>query len=276
MGLGIPFNLDINLFYRVYVGVTSVDIGMSLICAIILYGIFFYQHIREGEGPLFRSNKLLFWAPLLIWGAGFLSFYNASSPELVVLELVRLSMLFLIFFIIMNLRSRDQITTFAVSLAIGVIMEGVIAYYQFKTGRPLGLAVVGEKLAPAGFGYLTRAGGTIGHPNIMAYYFEMLIPFTLAMFMAEERASLKALYLVATATGLLGIYTTMSRGSWITIPVSLPLVFIVMYSRKLVQARSWALFVPGLLIASLLLFLLSLSSSTASVSRTLPRGRGYR
>ena len=256
LGLGIPFNLDINLFYRVYVGVTSVDIGMTLICAVILYALFFYQHVREGEGPLFRYNKLLVWAPLLYIGAGFLSFYNASSPTLVVLELVRLAMLFLILFIIMNLRKREQLTTFLISLAIGVIMESAIAYYQFKTGRALGLSVVGETLAPIGYGYHTRAGGTIGHPNIMAYYFEMLVPLMLAMLMAEERGWLKAFYLAATIAGLVGMYTTQSRGSWITIPLSLPLVFIVMYSRRLRQARSWAMLVPGLLITALLFLLI--------------------
>ena len=90
----------------------------------------------------------------------------------------------------------------------------------------------------------------------MAYYFEMLIPFMFAMFLAEERAVLRLLYLVATAIGLGGLYTTQSRGSWITIPVSLPLVFIVMYARKLRQARSWALLVPGLLITALVFFLI--------------------
>ena len=256
LGLGIPFNLDINLFYRVYVGVTSVDIGISLLCAIILYGLFFYEHTREGEGPLFRYNRLLLWAPLLYMGAGLLSFYNAGSPELVVLELVRLAMLFLIFFIIMNLRTKGQITTFVVSLAVGIIMEGLIAYYQFKTGRVLGLRVLGEQLAPVGLGYLTRAGGTIGHPNIMAYYFEMLVPFMFAMFLAEEKLFIRLFYLVATLSGMFGIYATQSRGSWITIPVSLPLVFIVMYARKLTQARSYAILAPGLFIAALAFFLI--------------------
>ncbi len=251
LGLGIPFNLDVNLFYRAYVGVTSVDIGVTLLCAFILYVIFWYQHGRAASGPLFRYDKYLLWAPILYMMAGCLSFYNASSLELVVLELVRLTMLFLIFFIIMNLKGKEQISTFIFSLALGLILESAIAFYQFRTGQALGLTVLGERLAPVYWSFLTRAGGTIGHPNVMAYYFEMLIPFTFAMFLVEERAFLKLFYLIAAVAGMVGIITTMSRGAWITLPLSLPLVFFVVYAKKLAQPRAYAYLIPGLFLVTL-------------------------
>lgn len=240
LGLGIPFNLDINLFYRAYLGVTSVDIGVSLLCAIALYILFFYEHITKRTQVLFRYNRTLFWAPILYMMSGFLSFYNASSPELVVLELVRLAMLFVIFFIVMNLRDRQEIMTFVLVLSIGVVLQACIAYYQYKTGRVIGLGAFGERalVTTQTIGFTaSRATGTIGHPNILAYYFEMLVPLMFAMFLAEERGWLKFWYLLALVAGLGGLATTLSRGGWLTVPVSLPLVFIAAYRPRFTRQK---------------------------------------
>jgi putative inorganic carbon (HCO3(-)) transporter len=255
LGLGIPFNLDVNLFLRPYVGVASVDIGVSLLCAMALYVLFFYEHVTKHTEVLFRYNRSLFWAPLLYMMAGFLSFYNAASPELVILELVRLTMLFLIFFIIMNLRNKEQIATFVLSLSIGIVFEALIVFYQYTTGRALGLGVLGEKLYPLQLGYMTRAGGTIGHPNLLGYYFEMLVPLMLAMSIVEEKGLRKLWYMVAALCGLLGMIATMSRGSWITVPISLPLVFFVAYGRRLTQTKTYMFLLPGVLAVLILFFL---------------------
>jgi O-antigen ligase len=258
LGLGIPFNLDINLFYRPYVGVTSVDIGITLLCAIALYILFFYDHMTKQTQVLFRYNRTLFWAPILYMLAGFLSFYNASSPELVVLELIRLAMLFVIFFIIMNLRDRREITTFVFVLSIGVVLQACIAYYQYKTGRSLGLGAFGERALvttqTVGF-IVSRATGTIGHPNILAYYFEMLVPLMFAMFLAEERGWLRFWYLLALMCGLGGLVTTLSRGGWLTVPVSLTLVFIAAYRPKFTRVKMHGFLAFGLICGVLFLSL---------------------
>lgn len=255
LGLGIPFNLDVNLFLRTYVGVASVDIGVSFVCAIVLYVLFFYEYVTKRTQVLFRYNRILFWAPLLYMMAGFVSFYNAGSPELVLLELVRQAMLFLIFFIIMNLRNKEQIATFVLSLSIGIVVEALIAFYQYRTGQALGLGVLGERLFPLGAGYMTRAGGTIGHPNLLGYFFEMLVPLMLAMSIVEEKGLRKLWYMAAALCGLLGMLATMSRGSWITVPISLPLVFFVAYGKRLTQPKTYMFLLPGVLAVLLVFFL---------------------
>jgi O-antigen ligase len=253
LGLGIPFNLDVNLFLRPYVGVASVDIGVSLLCAIALYILFFFEYVTNRTQVLFRYNRNLFWAPLLYMMAGFLSFYNAGSPVLVILELVRLAMLFLIFFIIMNLRNKEQIATFVLSLSLGIVFEALIALYEFKTGHALGLRVLGE--SPFGLEAGTRAGGTIGHPNLLGYYFEMLVPLMVAMSIVEEKGLRKLWYIAVAFCGLLGMLTTMSRGAWITVPISLPLVLLVSYGKRLMQTKTYMVLLPGVLAVLFLFFL---------------------
>ncbi|MBA4417137.1 MAG: hypothetical protein C0392_04405 [Syntrophus sp. (in: bacteria)] len=252
LALGIPFNIDVNLFYREYVGVTSLDIGLSLLSAIALFVLFFYEHYTSrGSGPAFRYNRTLLWAPILYMMSGLLSLYNATSNELAVLELVRLAMLFVIFFVVMNMRDRKLINTFIVTLSITVVLQTLIAYYQYKTGQVLGLGVLGERdLGTREVWYAgSRASGTIGHPNILAYYFEILIPFMFAMFLVEENRWLRLWYLIVTVAGLFGIMTTLSRGGWASVPVSMAVVFLTLIRHRLKGVRS----IVGLFMISMLL-----------------------
>ena len=272
-GLGIPFNLDVNLFLRPYIGVASVDIGVSLLCAIALFFLFYYEHVTKHTRVLFRYNRILFWAPLLYMMAAILSFYNAGSPELVLLELVRLAMLFLAFFVIMNLRNKEQIATFVFSLSIGIVAEALIAFYQYRTGQALGLGVLGEKVFPVELGYMSRAGGTIGHPNLLGYYFEMLVPLMLAMSIVEEKGLWKLWYMAATFCGLLGMIVTMSRGAWITVPISLPLVFFVAYGKRLTQTKTYMFLLPGVLAVLLVLFLFVLPTISHRLTFEDPAAR---
>jgi O-antigen ligase len=61
----------------------------------------------------------------------------------------------------------------------------------------------------------------------------------LAMFLVEERRLHRLLYFLAFIGGIGGLLTTLSRGGWITIPVSLPLVFLFAYRRRLAEARTY-------------------------------------
>ena len=85
---------------------------------------------------------------------------------------------------------------------------------------------------------ISRATGTIGHPNTLAYFFEILLPLTLAMTLIEKKTSLKIWYFVAFALGMVGIVTTLSRAAWLTLPVSLPLVFILTLRRRIFRAQT--------------------------------------
>ena len=259
LGLGIPFNLDVNLFYRKVVGVTSVDIGLTLLAALALFVLLAYSHYTlRAEGPVFRYNRRLVRASLLYIGCGFLSLYNARFVDLTVLELVRLTMLFFIFFMVMNLRDRGQVSIFVFTLSVGVVLQAAIAVYQYKTGQTLGLEAFGERgLGTAEIWYAgSRASGTIGHANILAYYFEILIPLMFAMFLVAEKMRQKIWYLLALVAGLVGIMTTLSRGGWMSLPVSLSLVFFCLIRRRVMESKYLSgLFVVAALLAVLAFFM---------------------
>jgi O-antigen ligase len=104
--------------------------------------------------------------------------------------------------------------------------------------------VLGEKsveLQDIGF-VANRASGTIGNPNILGYYFEILIPFVFALFVVEKRKFFKMIYLFSLLWGYAGIYATLSRGAWMTVPFSTALVFIIMFKDRLLRISTaiWA------------------------------------
>lgn len=258
LALGIPFNLDVNLLYRQYVGVTSIDIGVTLLSAFALFILFLYEHYTlKQSSSTFSSNKMLTWAILFYIGAGILSFYNAVSYELAMLELIRMLMLFFIFYVVMNLRTNHQVSFFIFFMSVGVVIEAIIAFIQYKTGRSLGLEVFGEKLARGGFEWATRTSGTIGHPNMLAYYFEILIPLMVAMFLVETRKLTKLWYGIVSIAGIIGIMTTLSRGGWLGLSIALPIVFIFLFSSKLKYLSTYIGIFAGIIVLTVLFVLIA-------------------
>ena len=235
---GIAFNLDYNFFYRDYVGVTSVDLSVSLLSLMVVFGFLVYDARLSYEGTYhFHVNAKIFYALMMYIGAGTLSIISAEHLDLSFLELARLVSLLFLMFVVMNLQDRKYIDILLLSLSVCVVLEAGIGLYQFKTGHTLGLHVFGEKeviLQDIGF-VARRATGTIGDPNIFGYFFEMLIPLMFAMFIVERRLWIKSWYAFASCMGCVGIYTTLSRGAWMTLPISVILVFLILFRGRFLR-----------------------------------------
>ncbi|MEM5777168.1 MAG: O-antigen ligase family protein, partial [Candidatus Aenigmatarchaeota archaeon] len=237
MAFGIPFNLDVNLFFRPYIGVTSVDIGITFLSCVALCVAFFYERIVSGM-KRFYSNKWIILTMLLYMGSGLLSLYNAASKELVVLELVRLTMLLIICYVVMNLEKKEYISVFILTLSVTVFLEFLLAFYQYKTGRLFGLYAFGETRYEFGVGYLqVRASGTFSHANGLAYFFEMTLPLLLAMVIVEDNGKLRLWYATAFVFGFVGLVITLSRGGWLATAISLPIVFLALYFKRLTEKK---------------------------------------
>jgi hypothetical protein len=249
--LGIPFNLDMNFYYsKTHIGGASgVDISLCFVCAAILYFVLFYENASVTNRFPFTSNRTLVSGQVIFMMAGVLSLINAYDAILVFCELIRLVVLFSFFYLVMNLRDERRLRVLVFFLSVGLLSQSVLAVYQYVTGSTLGLKIFGEQpLIEQYLGaMISRATGTIGHPNILAYYFEILIPFVFAMYLVEERSSLRLWYLVVAGVSLGGMYVTMSRAGWLTIPLSIPLVFFMLSNGRLISRRTVAQILVGVL-----------------------------
>ena len=59
-----------------------------------------------------------------------------------------------------------------------------------------------------------------------------------AMKLAERRLHIRFWYFAAFVAGLVGIYTTLSRGAWATLPVSLGVVYLIMFRGRYFQLKT--------------------------------------
>ena len=86
---------------------------------------------------------------------------------------------------------------------------------------------------------VSRAGGTLGHPNVLAYYLEILLPLVFALILVESRKKMLVYLLVTLGAGLAALIVTLSRLGWLTIPISFSIVFLVLFKGRLFRLSTF-------------------------------------
>lgn len=240
LALSIPLSPNINflLFPDHVGGAASVQVQVAGLVVLLFIAIA-VGRILTGRSPGWTTDWRIATALAAYIGIAAMSLINAFHPVFTVLELLRLAQLFVTFVIVSSLRERRSIDLFIGALAAGAIAQGAIALVQYATGRELGLHFFGEgALVEQNIGYVAqRATGTIGHPNQLAYYFEILIPVFFAMVFAHSSAVMRALCLLALLASIGGIMTTLSRAAWLSVPLSLGLVFATVVGTRIMSRR---------------------------------------
>lgn len=215
-------------------GAFGVTVTVVLIAATILLA----QQLVARRGVMLPVGLL--WPWFLFAAVGAASLLVAVDTRLVILELVRLALLLLIVVAVANLKP-EEVRPFLLFLALSVAVQASIAIAQFVTQRDLGLAFLGEEelaVETIEFRAQVRSTGTIGHPNILAYFFELLLPLMVAQVMAVRSAGERLVYLAALGLGLGGLLVTLSRAGWMTMALMLPLVVLLVGRRRLLTDRA--------------------------------------
>lgn len=253
LGLAIPFNLDLNLLYRPHVGgAPAITIALADLAAWGLLGLWALWRVRGQSPARFHASAALVWPTLLLILVGALSLVNAEDWQLVLFELLRLVKLLVLSLVVTNLRDDRQLRVLLSVLAVGALVQGGLAVIQYRWGVALGLGFLGEKaLVQQHLGYVvSRATGTIGHPNILAYFFELLLPLLLALALSFSGRFVRALSGIAFLAGLLGLAATLSRGAWIALPLPLAIVFVSLRWRRLLRPGTWLVLLAASLLAA--------------------------
>jgi O-antigen ligase len=234
-------------------GAAGITIGLNDVAAVLLLWGARRRPAAERAQPLW----LLLSGPLAFIAAGLASLHSAGDRALVGFELWRQALLLIAMLAAMTL-SEAQIRIALRILAASIVFQGVIACIQFATGADLGLGFLGEQAIveeQIDFAYQARAVGTIGHSNILAYFFEISLPLMLAMLLTERSTRDRLIYLAAIGAGLAGVLATLSRAAWIAVPLTMLPVFLHFYGRRLWRLRSAVLGMGALIAASIALTL---------------------
>ena len=180
-------------------GAAGITVGLNDIAAVLLIAGALRRRAVGVAGEPFALDWMLLSGPLLFMAAGALSIVNADDHALAVFELWRLALLVLALVAALNLSS-GQIVLALRLLAASVVLQGAFACLQVLKGAPLGLGFLGEQALveeEIDFAFQLRAVGTIGHSNILAYFFEITLPLMLALLLTVRGAWERLLYLAA-------------------------------------------------------------------------------
>ena len=260
-GIAFALSVDFSKSFALHVFtegqyVQNVGGAAGLTISAVFLGAVVLLVLRWVEGRAIQAP----WPYILPWAAfacvGMVTLPTAVDPSLVVWELIRIAMLLVILLAMANI-DPDELRRFLIFTAVAVGCQGAIATAQYVTGGTLGLSFLGEQdlqVESIGFEAVSRATGTIGNPNILAYYFELLLPPLLALGLARKdavgfpAAVVRLILLGALLAGLAGLGLTLSRAGWLTMGLILPCVFVVIAGRALLTR-------PGILLLVVLLLI---------------------
>jgi putative inorganic carbon (HCO3(-)) transporter len=197
---------------------------------------------------------------LLIWVLTLASNYDAVMPGVIKLStswLVLESWLIFLYFANNITTSRTVYHVVAALLLTG-FLQSVIGVLQHLTGSSLGLTFFGEPQSvlagPVGGEFISRVAGTIGHPNNLAGYLNMIIQINLALLFAPIARFYKKLLLPLLVLTGLTLVLTFSRGGWLAMGLGGAVTGYLCLAR-----RSYSRIIP-LLVSVTLVALLLVSS----------------
>ena len=164
------------------------------------------------------------WAILAFVGYAIVRCQQADLEYVARMELTRVLIYALLFFIVLNNVARQELTRLLCFILIFLAMAiAIYAVYQFATNSKY----VWHFIKPAAF--LRRGSGTYINPNHLAGLLEMLAPLGLAYTLTGRVGHLLRVFLGYSSLLLLaGIGVTVSRGGWAAIGVALSIFFILL------------------------------------------------
>lgn len=138
-----------------------------------------------------------------------------------------------------ELRSQDDLHVVLPVLVATVAIQGAIAVGQHLTGTTLGLEFFGAYDDPGlkaqtwrGLAERTRVGATIGHPNALALFFDLLLPLGFSLLFGPFQRHTRLLIASAIGLGTLGLVFTLSRGGLVATGLGCLLIFFVWLKQR--------------------------------------------
>lgn len=223
------------------------DFPLVLLTLLSLFQLLHHSH------PPKPSLQPLSWSIFYFLVAHLFSVIPASNPGLAWLEILRLlKMILFVWVSAYYINSRKKIVFVVNILMVMIIIQGLLAILQSVFSLSFGLGFLGEHefwTVSEGGTTIGRAGGTLGHANVLANFFEVLTPISLALAFSDVKGRLRLLAKVAVPLGIIGTFLTSSRAGWVALIIGLFLV-IAQFRRRVAKTRViFVVLIVGLVLA---------------------------
>ena len=161
---------------------------------------------------------------------------------------------------------RDAQTVRLIGFAFAgiLIMQGLIVLEQWLVGVIFTAENLGRTsvivTTRLGAGFLSRMAGTMSHPNVLAMYLNLMLPWVAFLFLVEKRALWRMLLMIAIVLALTALILSGSRGAWIGLALTIVVGFFL-WMRKQGKNPLVGLGVSALALLLLFSFLFAASSA---------------
>jgi O-antigen ligase len=180
----------------------------------------------------------------------------------------------IIFFIANYIRDRHSLRLLGYAFAAILITQGLIVMEQLFLGVIFTAENLGRNIAlqsAAGMETINRVAGTLGHPNNMAMYLDLIIPWVGFQLMSEKIATRRVYLGIALFLGLFAVLASGSRGAWLGLLFGC-FIAILLWYRKQGKSPVTALFI--LFISLSLLFVTLFAASNTFRTRLTSDDQG--
>ncbi len=223
--LSIPFEFNIHLAYREYVGTfNGILFTITDIALFFLIMIWLYQLASD------KTEKIRFYPQVTIpilffYMTNFFSLTNSPDMNLSFFSIVQnLKTVILFFFIANKVRDKAMLQMIFKFLMICLIVEGLFCILQFITKTNFTIAF---KVVESAGDDIFRIGGTTGSPNVTASYLASMISIPLLFLIMNDNQESKLLPLLSAGIGLIAFILTQTRGAWISFIVGIFFFFLL-------------------------------------------------
>ncbi|MBF0551171.1 MAG: O-antigen ligase family protein [Deltaproteobacteria bacterium] len=220
---------------------------LLLISHVPLAALFFIELTGGRAGPSYSSSssdtsKKSLVSLAGLFSAGVISVIMARSRLYGVFDLFALvTSIALFFYVSRYIRNTREIHLLVSGLIYTTLLQAIIAIGQYLTSSSLGLDFFGAQeimQGYAGLASISRSAGTMGHPNSLAIYFDLLLPLFLTYLFYLKKGGTRMFLAVAFMLCLFGLFVTMSRGGLFCTSVALALILVLTWRKQVGIARA--------------------------------------
>lgn len=218
-----------------------------IVVGIVMAGILFYQYFKKKQGLRFENAFyfLFFYAMFVAMSALFSSYkywvvrgsYELFEPVWVVFVYILLC-----YYTYHFVQEEQQVKFILCGAGIGIAVVTLIGVFQyfgmdfFKTGFGKHLITNPswwDNLDSLSFNMLEGTSyTTLYNPNFLSFYFGMLIPLLVCVFIAAKKAWQRVLIIVAEVLCLICLKGSRSDTGWMALVVGGVILALVLLSRK--------------------------------------------
>ncbi len=235
----LPIRLDFHIIIREtnYAQLKGLPITIFDMALFVLFFYWVFQILQKKSSirffPIISVPAIIY-----ICLAGLSAFLSENKVLSFSMFILIVKCYFVFVYFANNIKTKREVFWIVLALSSGILLQSMIGILQFATGGTLGMDIFGEgerafRSSRVGYAMLSRVGGTIGDPNSLAMYLNLILPIMLCFVFTKTKPLLKVAMSVIFLMGCLTEILTLSRGGWLALGVAFVVSFYGIFKRKL-------------------------------------------